>query len=440
MKNKFFLLFFIIIMFMQIISAKTVSEEYSEEFNLNGETCQIIDAFVYDISDPWIFYSSHKMRTVPVIYQCCFENESCTPIIFDVENKIFFNKKYTSEIIDINYIRHNLNNGNLSLNYFEVSGLDICDYFGMGNIKTESVNLASEVVSSGAVALGTEKAYQVAKTINTAKKVGIIGSFNPTNLVVGIACGYDDKKLKGALEILGQSNYYLSNINQGYSQEGYVKNLSAAMSLSKIYLDDYLRSLTAIARGGTNLIINFFKAIFDFSTQKKNTLEVDKIEYQVAQDVLKQLHSNEPLLQNPNNQRIVQENLDRITLNTQRVNEVYSLFVLEYNKYKEIVPSKISIFLTNLFFEPNYNISEGKDCFSNSKYYKILSEKLYSQNKFNSVISMISKANESLDCSKPILERESQVERGFDWEIAIILLLIILVFLILRNFDKFKKY
>ena len=187
--NKLVILILLVLALnFSLISAKA-SEEYISEFNIKGESCDITDAFIYDISDPIIFNEDNKFRMMPVIYSCCLDNKECVSIIFDINNKDFINDYYMKEIIDLNYIRYNLHNGNLSENYFDIKGLDLCNYFTLSDLKGESLNLASEIVESGALMVQTEKAYQVSKTVNTARKIGVIGKFNPTIFISSVEIG-----------------------------------------------------------------------------------------------------------------------------------------------------------------------------------------------------------------------------------------------------------
>lgn len=421
-----FLSILVSVFLINLVSAN-YADEYKTEFNIKNETCEIIDSFVYDISDPWIFNSNHKYTTFPVIYGCCDE-EKCTPIIFDGNYKTFINDKYIEEIIDLNYIRYNLNNGNISEKYFEVNGLDFCDYFGFGDAKKETLNLASEAVESGALLIGTQKSYQVAKTIKTVRDFGVIGKFNPALLTAGVGCGYDNKKLNIALEHLALLNAYLRNINLGYSQEDYVQNLSDSASLSKMYLKEYVESPTAMARGAFNWILNAFKFIFGVAQNPTKHQEIEKTEYQVAQDTLKQILNYNFYFNNPNKDKIVRESNNRVSLKVIEFNDTYVSFLREYNQIKSKKPSSLKVFFTNIFYEPNYNLSEGIECWSKIEKQKKDSESYYKEFKFNSAISSLTGSTDLMNCSENIFTRENSINRKFDknWFYFFILLLILM--------------
>jgi len=428
--------FIIAILVLGTVGA-TISEDYLNEFNVKGESCQIIDAFVYDISDPWLFDSDHKFTTLPVIYTCCIE-ESCTSVIFDVENKIFLTNNYLEEIIDLNYIRYNLHNGNLSENYFQTNGLDLCDTIGFKEAKQQSLNLASEVVESGAVAVGTEKAYQVSKTIKAARDVGVIGKFNPTILIAGVACGYDDKQLDSVLENVVILNAYLKNINEGYSQEGYVSNLINSLSNSKYYLEQYVKSPTAIARGGLSWIMNIFKFLFDTASSPQEIHEIEKTKYQIAQDTLREISNYNFYLSNPNKEEIIQKHNSRVSLKNSQFEKAYNEFRINYNELIAIRPSGINVLFTNLFYSPNFNLSEGESCFSKITLDKKASEKYYKEYKFNSAINALNSSEDYFNCSKEVFMRESNIERKFDtfW---IWLILVCLAITAIIKFDLIEK-
>lgn len=271
------------------------------------------------------------------------------------------------EIIDLNYIRYNLHNGNLSENYFDIKGLDLCNYFTLSDLRGESLNLASEVVESGVLMAQTGKTYQVSKTINTARKAGVIGKFNPTIFISSVACGYDNKKLKIALEVLAQANSYLSNINYGYSQEGYVNSLTNSISSAKYYLDEYIKSPVAMVRGGTNWFLNALKFLFGTAMNPTEKQEIEKTEYQIAQEISGAITNYNFYLSNPNKEEIILKSNKRVNLKTNQFYMKYNPFLERYNSVKNINPYALNILFTNVFFNPNYNLSTGKDCFNNAK-------------------------------------------------------------------------
>lgn len=443
MKNRLFLyLILLICIFSFGIVNANFAEDYKDEFSIDGETCEILDVFVYDISNPWFFNSQRKYTTYPVIYHCCKEDE-CIPVVFDGNHKTFLHDSYMKEIIDLNYIRASLHNGDISENYFQVSGLDLCTYFGFKDAKKQTLNLASGVVESGALMVGTRSAYQVSNTISTARKVGLIGKFNPTSLVAGVGCGYDNKKLNIAIENLALLNAYLNNLNDGYSQEGYVSNLTNAVSLSKYYLDEYVKSPTAMVRGSANFILNIFKGLFSFSQNPNEDLEFDKTEYQIAQDTLREISGYNFYLNNPNNERIITESNHRVTMKSQQFEEIYLSFMGQYSKVYSLKPNFIKVLWTNIFYSPNYNLTEGISCLDNLTRDKEMAEEYYSENKFNSAINKINNSNSLFNCSEEVFIREVSIKRNFDKNWVYFVILSFLLYVAIENKDflsrKIKK-
>jgi len=415
------------------VNAK-VSDDYLNEFSISGETCQVLDSFVYDIANPWFFNSERKYTTTPIIYNCC-KNESCVSIIFDGNHKTFINDDYMREIIDLNYIRYNLYNGNLSENYFEVKGLDLCNYFGFSEAKKQTLYLASDVVETGATMVGTERAYTVANTINTARKVGIIETFNPALLVAGVGCGYDNKQLNKALENIVLLNSYLKNINYGYSQEGYVKNLTNSIALSNYYLEEYLKSPTAMIRGGANWFLNAFKFLFQVSMKPTEKHEIEKTEYQLAQEVQRQVSGYHFYISNPNRESVITKNDERINLKSSQFLMNYNPLAEQFRNVSSLKPSFLKVVFTNIFFDPNYNLSYGHTCFNSAKSSIQSAEKDYNELRFNSGINSLKGVTENLTCANEIFIRENLIERNFD---KLWLILIIVMGLII--FIKFKFY
>ena len=184
-----------IVLTMSSIEAK--AEDYLGEFSLESETCEIIDYFYYDIKCPTIFNSDSLCTRVPVFYACCKESE-CSTIIFDIQKKSFLEDKHAKELIDLNYIKYNLHNGNLSMIQFDLNGFDVCTYFGKKELRQESLNLGASVAQNIDPSLSNK--------INTAKKLGKVSKFNPTIFIASVGCNYDNDNLEVAMESLSKCN------------------------------------------------------------------------------------------------------------------------------------------------------------------------------------------------------------------------------------------
>jgi len=283
----------------------------------------------------------------------------------------------------------------------------------------------------------TENAVKVVSAINTAKKVGILGNFNPVLLISGGACMYDNKKLNIVIQNLFLLDSYLNNINKGYSQEKYVSNLTNTMTSSKQLLEEYLKSPTAIARGGTNFIFNSIKFLLSFIFSPNEKHEIDKTEYQLVESVKNQIKNYDSLLINPNNDAILQKNNERINLKSDEFFMHYTPLKNEYNNITKINPSPIRVFLINLFFKPNFDLKNGSYCLEIAKNSLEIAEDNYNSLKFNSAINALNETESNLNCAIDVLTIENAEERRFDILAFCILILVILAlyFLVKKLMD-----
>lgn len=413
---------------MLVITLSNVSaesEEYLNEFNVPGESCQVIDYFVYDIKCPSFFNSDRHCTTVPTIYACCNE-DSCTTIIFDLQNKIFLGDKYNSEIIDLNFIKYGLNNGNISETQFNLKGLDICSPFGYKEIKQESINAAASAAEAISPLLEVEKAKKIEKTIKVARNVGAVNKFNPAVLAASVTCTYNSEKLNLAIESLANTNVYLSNIKNNYAREGYVYGLTTQIDIAKANLKIYLDSPVSMARGATNWFINAISALFKFAfNPTSGNIEIEKNEYQLAQEAQSQLSGYNLYLHNPNNAQIITNGNVRVNSKISEYNDEYNSFIVNYQRVKGLKPSFLTVLFTNFFMDPNYNISEANSYFEKAKNSKILAEKSIKVYKFNTATSYINESSFYLNLSEPLYIREQQVDRKWDFLPFFILVLII---------------
>ena len=433
-------LFFTIVLASQMVQSKTVAEDYLGEFNNSGETCEIIDAFVYDVAYPKWWDSEHSLTTLPTFYQCC-SGESCTTIIFDIKNKVFLQKEYLAELINLNYIKYNLISKNISEGTFISRGTDVCSYFGGKEIAQETANLASESFEKITPVLSSESAYKVKSTINTAKKIGAIERFNPSTLIVSVGCNYDNKILKQAVEDLSTCNFYLTNIKNNYAKSGYTQKLNNQISLTKSQLKIYLDSKTAIVRSGANSllntlggIVNFFVSLFTWSQHPNSappTLTIEKTEYRIAQDVYQQISEYHIYLENPNNEAILQKQDNRINYKKVEFQKDYAIFNGELQEVSKMKPSIISVYFIDLFYKPNYNLSQGFEYFERARDSKYVSERLFFESRFNSAEDISSTILSDLNLSRVVFTRENLVERHFDkrWIYFIIFILFCIILL-----------
>lgn len=446
MKAKFFLLFCCItftVLIPVVFSAN--AEEYLKEFSVESENCSIVDAFLYKVYSSGFLFASYS-TTVPVFYDCC-SGDTCTPIIFDVYKENLLDNVDIKELIDLNYIKVNLNNGVLSEKQFISNGIDVCDSFGQKKLNQESVNLAANAVESSTPLMKAETAYKVTQTIETARKLNVIGKFNPTVLIASVACKHDNKVLNQVVESLVTCNAYMTNIRNNFAQSYYVENLDSCITKAKTILKSYLDSTTAQVRGIINIILNLIwgllKPIFSVISNPLGPVsgfKIEKTEFEIAQGIYKDISGFNANLRNPNNADILKKYSERIEEKQNEYNKEYLIVNQKYDEVNLIKPSSFRIFITNLFKEPNYNISEGISYFGDATNFKSMSETSIKRYRFNTAINQLKLADTNFDNSKDIISREENIKRKFDkrWLIAVIIVLVFLgsVFYILKRNKK----
>lgn len=438
MKKSIYLSLIAIFLFslasLHIILADSIAEDYVSEFNNSEETCSIADFFVYDQPTPVWWNSNHYSNAVPVFYNCCL-NKSCTALVFDIKKLNFFDDASTNELYDLSYIKSSIKNGTITKNQFITKGIDVCESFGDEKITQETANLASDTLKSTTPLMNVETGKRITKTLTVAQKLGVIDQFNAGILISSIGCHYNNKILKSAVENLVLCNVYLANIENNYAKAGYVYSLTNQVEITKQNLKSYLDSGLSMIRGSVNWILNLFQALFSYSSKVNsgNTqFEIEKTEYQKAQEIYAQISSYTSLLKNPNKESLLISQKLRISEKTNEIQNEYGSFIIGYNNLSELVPSSAKIFLINMFFEPNYNFSSSLDLYYSSKQYKVLAEQSFQISKFNSAISAIELAKINLNQSKETIIRESLIERHFDlhWIIFFAIIAGIIIFLI----------
>jgi len=447
MKTKFFLLFCcitFIVLIPVVFSAN--AEDYLSEFSVEDENCSIIDAFLYNVYSPGFLFDSYS-NTVPVFYDCCSGN-TCTPIIFDVYNEKLLGEEEIKELINLNYIKVNLNKGVLSEKQFISTGVDVCDSFGQKELNQESVNLAANAVESSTPLMKAETAYKVTKTIETAREINVIGKFNPSILVASVVCRRDNKVLKQVVESLATCNAYMTNIRNNFAQSYYVESLDNCITNAKTRLKSYIDSTTAQVRGVINFILNLiwglFKPIFNVISNPLapvSEFKIEKTEFEIAQDIYKEISGFNANLKNPNNVDVLKKYSDRIEEKENEYKKGYDIVSQKYDEVKVIKPSAFRILITDLFNEPNYNISEGINYFDNATNIKSMSEQSIKKYKFNTATNQLKLADVKLDNSKEIILRETNIKRNFDkrWIIAAIIAIVFLgslFYILKRNQDN----
>ncbi|MEK6934509.1 MAG: hypothetical protein AABW46_01395 [Nanoarchaeota archaeon] len=445
MKKNYLTLVVIPFLVITIAYANITPDEYLNEFKNQDESCEIIDFFVYDVSCPSFFNPTRLCTKVPVFYKCCNDNK-CATIIFDVQKRGVLTEIQNQELIDLNYIKYNLYNENLSIIHFDPTGFDVCSYFGKDELRQESVNLAASASERLSPLLGTEQSKKVKDTIDTAKKMGKVSKFTPSTFLLSVSCSYDNHNLKEAIESFANTNIYMKNIQNNYAQEGYVFHLTKTVKEGKLKLKNYADSVTAQIRDSANKFTNriiatlrsFLRFFINFDLNGSDKLEIEKTKLDEVKEAYEEILNYEPYLINPNNQEILVSHKSRVSDKISQYDNAYSLFTSKYNQIVELKPAPLKIFFSDIFMRPNYNISDANFYLDQAKDSKEIAEDMFKAYKFNTAIAELSLPLENLNISEQIYLREQKINRSFD--IKSIIILVIIAYILYSLFFKSQTY
>ncbi len=404
------LISFVLLLLIQVSLALASVQEYAYEFNNENETVSLKDYFVYEYKCPSLFNSDRYCPSTPVIYSYC-SNESCMDIIFDIQNKRFMNK-YNQEIVDLSFVKDQIKNGNISKLNLDLEGFDICSSFGKKEVAKETTNLVASVTESNLGLLEAERARKVKNGLNLLKTAGAIEKFNSGVLLAGATCYYNDKQLNTAVESVVNLDVYLGNIENNYAKEGYLANLSSQIDNSKAILNKHLESLASIALGGVNFAGNQFIALLG-AVQNKG-YNPKKTSYQLLQDANNKISGYSLYVHNPNNKQILDNHISRINNKIEFYNKERALASQTHSSIDKIKPSLFNKLVTNIFMEPNYNLSNAKDLLDKGLELEENAENNVNVWKLNSALGNLSLAQIYLNNSLGVYQRESMVERKFE--------------------------
>lgn len=445
LQPKTILALFLVVLFLCIgISTNVLAQdanEYLNEFSNPEETCQIVDVFTYQVPDPVLFNKHNYKSLVPVFYYCNSSTSNII-IIFNIYNDKFIDQNYLSEIIDLSYIRYNLETGIIKNAYFINSGTDVCsDFFGTKELNQESVNLAAKTAESAKPLMNAKTAKDISTAIKIGKAATLIGEFNPATFVVSIGCRYNNKDLKQAAESLALCNAYLSNIQNGFTRLGYVSELSTCVNTAKSQLKHYTDSTLSQIRDVANslyapakvLIITPFFDMLKGKTPNLNA-KIEETEMSMAKRIYSELSADLTNINHPNNALIIQKQNTRIDEKTKD----YTLHLIKtqgnYTIVKDAKPSTIKIWLTNIFMTPKYNISSSTTYQHDAREEITLSQDLFREYKYNSATFTLNAADSDLTIAKQIIDRESTVIRKINWWIVILTaIIIVIIFLVTKE-------
>lgn len=365
-----------------------------------------------------------------MFYTCCIEDE-CETIIFDTQEREFLTEKQVKELIDLNYIKYNLHNGNLTTVQFDLKGFDVCSYFGKKELRQESLNLGVSVAEAIDPTLNTK--------IKDIKKVAKVGKFNPTTFIASASCNYDNENLEPAMEALSNCNIYLDNINNNYAREGYVEHFYTEVKISEALLKNYIDSVSAQIRGVVNTVGNMFlgliRFIINFDLQGDNDLVIEKTELEYAREAYNKVVGYDPYLKNPENEKIYSNYVLRVNQKNNQYIEARDSYALLYGSVKSVKPSFLKVFFVNFFMDPNYKISSANKYYHDAKSAKKNSDRFIEDYKFNSAIAELSGNMERLEISREIYLREANIKRHIDYWV-----IVILAALIVAGYALYTKY
>ena len=433
-----------LILILVLVSACTTSpnydvSEYVNEFSNEGEKCEAIDIFQYDAYDPKLWNKNRYSKTIPVFYNCC-EDSDCITIIVDLDGKRLMKDGYYQELIDLNYIKHSMNNGSLNKTSFVSKGFDSCQYHGKDKLNEESLNLVADNAEKIASAQKSKDAKKVVKVVKTAKSLNVVSPFNLADFGLSVACNYNDEKLKVAVEKITECNLYLSNIQKNYARTGYVPTLETCLDSARANFKEYIDLYLAKVKHVADKTFNILSAIWNLLQYSANpTSNIEKTDYEIARDIYHEIEDKKLYLRNPDKadifnkykQRVSQKQADYDRL---RLGVESAFTIADNNK-----PSSVKVFFSDLFKEPNYNLSEANSLYKNTKKTQKLCESMHSEVKFNSAIKCMDDLEERYKSSNEVFERENKILRSFDntWKYVLILIILpIAVFLALRYIKR----
>lgn len=427
----------LVCIFLVPFSLALEPSDYLKEFNNQGETCQVADIFHYQQWEPIWWQNNRYVSTVATIYQCC-EEEICVAIPIDIQSGNLLHDISVKELIDLNFIKSELHEGNLSETYFVNEGLDTCYFHGKKELTQESLNLAADTAEAIAATRNAKQAKQVVTVIKTARTLEILSPFSIADFSLSVACTFNSKKLEIAIETLATCNLYLRNIKNNFAQSGYTSELSRCYDKARGELKEYLESDLAKSKHYTDKTGNFFHDLFTDPSKMLKEGEITDTEYEIAKAIYDNIPTQQILLTHPRKDEVFQKYVDRI-LQKQGAYIVINNPVQErINTLEEESPWKVEIWFSDIFTNPNFNITEGSSNLEKAKRDMIECRVLYNQNKFNSAIKCVEQAEVHLAQAEPIIQREINFKRSFDQQwiiigIGIIIFVAVAIYLLRRE-------
>ena len=192
------------------------TDEYLNEFSNNGDTSSIIFSMNYDQSEVSLNERDLSYATKINFYSYCDQNQSCTIIPFNIQQRIFLEKQIADIFRNKNAIEL-AKSGNITESaYIFSNGFSdlICGYYDSNVFNEESINLVGNVLPN--------VKPETTKPIKLMKFGGFISKPNYLSLGISGACiisGNDD--LPNEIINGGIYTYILKN---GYAYNGIVRD------------------------------------------------------------------------------------------------------------------------------------------------------------------------------------------------------------------------
>jgi len=316
------------------------------------------------------------------------------------------------------------------------------DIFGSEELNQQSVNLAAQTAIKAKPLMNAEVAKDVTTAIKLGKMAGKIGEFNPTSFIVSIGCSYNNKNLKQATETLSMCNAYLTNIGNGFTRYGYVPELTTCIVKAKITLKEYIDSPLSKAREVADtlyapvkaLIINPLSDAIQGKMPDILNAKIEETEMTIANRIYSDLGNSETNLFHPQKNNIVAQEKARITEKQNAYSQALYKSQNSYDNTKKIQPNIISVWLTDIFMTPSFNLSLGIESINNASNKISNSKELENQYKFNTAKGYLNSADRDINASNELFNRENNITRSTKWvNVIITIILAIGAFFIIKK-------
>ena len=134
--------------------------------------------------------------------------------------------------------------------------------------------------------------------------------------------------------------------------------------------------------------------------------KLKKQKYEIAGEIYNEIKDKKLYLHNPHKDEISRKYEERIKLKVNDYKTTKSKANKAYANASSLKEDAISVFFSDIFYEPNYNMENETKLYSETISTYKNCEKLYLANKFNSAI----------DCMNIVTERYESVSKVFDRE------------------------